>query len=282
MPQFDTNEPISAVIEVGTGYIRIVASERTDTLVEVHPSDPGSDGDVSAAAQTRVEYANGRLTVKAHKNAHQHSWWWFWGGSVEVSIELPADSGVDLRADAEVRAMGRLGECRFTTSMGDVEVDETAKLLVHTGDGDVSVSRASGFAEITTANGDIRVREIDGGALVKTSNGDISLGRVGGDARLNTANGDIQVESALAGLSARTASGDVRLGQVVRGAITLDTGTGEVEVGVRKGTAAWLNVSSQYGDVRVTMDAHDGPAEADDLVEVNATTAYGDILIHRA
>ncbi|MEV4894585.1 DUF4097 family beta strand repeat-containing protein [Nonomuraea sp. NPDC055795] len=282
MPRFDTNEPISASIEIGTGHIRIIASERTDTVVDVRPADSGNESDVSAAEQTRVEYSGGRLTVKTSKDSGRRSWWWLWGGSVEVTVELPSGSGVEVQADAEVRCRGRLGDCRFTTSMGDVDVDEAGRVQIHTGDGDVLVTRAGGPAEITTANGDIRVREIDGAALVKTSNGNITLGQVSGDVRMNTAYGDIQVERALSGVTAKTAAGDVRLGQIVRGSTVIDTAYGELEVGVRKGTAAWLNVSSQYGDVRVQLDAHDGPAEAEDMVEVHATTGYGDILVRRA
>ena len=67
MPTFDTPEPISVTLEVGVGDIRIVASDRTDTIVDVRPSDPAKRSDVTAAEQTRVEYANGSLLVKAQK-----------------------------------------------------------------------------------------------------------------------------------------------------------------------------------------------------------------------
>src|SRR5437764_958604 len=40
MPTFDTPEPISVTVEFGVGDLRIVASDRTDTMVEVRPSDP--------------------------------------------------------------------------------------------------------------------------------------------------------------------------------------------------------------------------------------------------
>lgn len=61
MPTFDTPEPISVTLELGVGDIRIVAGERTDTVVEVRPSDAARTSDVTAAQQTRVEYAGGRL-----------------------------------------------------------------------------------------------------------------------------------------------------------------------------------------------------------------------------
>ena len=71
MPTFDTPEPISVTVEFGVGDLRIVASDRTDTMVEVRPSDPAKKADVTAAEQTRVEYAGGRLLIKAPKSWRQ-------------------------------------------------------------------------------------------------------------------------------------------------------------------------------------------------------------------
>ena len=67
MPTFDTPEPISATIDVAVGDVRISAGDRTDTVVDVRPSDASNDDDVKAAELTRVEYANGQLLVKAPK-----------------------------------------------------------------------------------------------------------------------------------------------------------------------------------------------------------------------
>ena len=72
MPTYDTPEPISVSLELGVGDIRITAGDRTDTVVEVRPSDPANKDDVAAAEQTRVEYADGRLTVKAPKRLRRY------------------------------------------------------------------------------------------------------------------------------------------------------------------------------------------------------------------
>ena len=89
MPTFDTPAPISVTAEFGVGDLRVAAADRTDTVVEVRPSDPTRKADVAAAEQTRVEYANGALVVKAPKG------WRYIGprkdsGSVDIVIELPA------------------------------------------------------------------------------------------------------------------------------------------------------------------------------------------------
>ncbi|MQA86972.1 MAG: DUF4097 family beta strand repeat protein [Streptosporangiales bacterium] len=281
MPTFDTPEPISVTIDLGVGDARITASDRSDTVVEVRPSDGSNESDVKAAEQTHVEYAGGRLLVKAPKTWRRYSFFND-GGSVDLTIELPAGSHVQGDAAmAAFRCQGRLGECRLKTATGDLLLDHTGALRLNTGIGDITVGRAAGNTEVTTGSGAVRIGEVDGAAVIKNSNGDIRVGEVGGDLRLNTANGGISVDHALAGVSANTANGDVRIGEVVRGSVALKTALGELEVGIRDGTSAWLDVNTQHGHVHNWMDASERPEQSDDTVEVRARTAYGDITIRR-
>ena len=69
MPTFDTPEPISATIELAVGDVRITASDRTDTVVEVRPSDAVQRGRRPGRRADPVEYANGQLLVKAPEAA---------------------------------------------------------------------------------------------------------------------------------------------------------------------------------------------------------------------
>jgi uncharacterized protein YaiE (UPF0345 family) len=264
MPAFDTPAPILASIQLTAGDVTIEAGDRADTVVEVRPSDEGSPTDAEAAAQTRVEYAGGALSVRSPKS---RAWRFFGtGGSVEVTVRLPAGSRVDVRAGmADLRCHGRLGASRLDTSSGDVTADTLG-----------------GPSEVTTANGDVRIGEIDGSAVVKSSNGGVTVGTAGGDLRLQTAYGDISVDRALAGLNARTAYGRIRVGEVVRGSVLLETAGGNLEIGVRTGTAAWLDAVSAYGKVTSRLEAAEGPGGSEETVEIRARTSYGDIRIRRA
>ena len=282
MPTFDTPEPISVTVELGVGDLRIVASDRTDTMVEVRPSDPAKKADVTAAEQTRVEYAGGRLLIKAPKNWRQYT---FRGGgeSIDVQVELPA--GSQLRGETGVAALqcrGRLGECRYKTGIGDIQLDQAGAVQLRTGVGDITVERAGGDAELTTGSGSVRIDGIDGTAVVKNSNGDTWIGRVTGDLRVNAANGRISVDRASATVAAKSANGDVRLGEVAHGAVLAQTAFGKVEIGIRDGVAAWLDLNTRYGTVRNDLEAAERPGPGEDAVEVRARTAFGDITIHRS
>lgn len=278
MPTFNTPEPISVTIELSLGDTRITASDRTDTVVEVRPTDESNESDVKAATQTRVDYSNGRLLVKGPKQRG------LFGkvGSIDVEIELPAGSHV--RGDAAMaafRCTGHLGDCGFRTATGDIMVDQTSALRLNTSAGDITVDRAVGQVELTTGTGAVRIRRIDGTALIKNSNGDTWVGEITGDLRVNAANGSILVDQANAAVEAKTANGNIRIGEVVRGTVVLGTSLGELEVGIREGTAARLDVSSLAGTVHTSLEASDGPAPSDETVEVRARTSFGDIIIRR-
>lgn len=280
MPVFDTPEPISVVIAPIVGDVRVIASDRTDTVVQVSPSDPATEADVTAAEQTRVEFAHGRLLVKAPKRKHYSLFGT--GGSIDVTIELPTGSGVQSEAAmGDFRGEGGLGECRVKTSTGHIWLDRTGPLHLSTSLGDVTVDHVAGDA-VVTGSGDIRIGEVAGTAEIKNLNGNSWVGEVGGELRCTSANGDIAVERAHAAVRARTASGSIRVDEAVRGSIALDTAFGTLEVGVRAGTAALLDVRSGFGQVRNSLEASAGPEPSDETVDVRARSSYGDIVIRRA
>ncbi|WP_322755684.1 DUF4097 family beta strand repeat-containing protein [Frankia sp. Cas3] len=282
MPTFDAPEPISVTVELAVGDIRIVASDRTDTVVEVRPSDGAKKSDVAAAEQTRVEYANGMLLIKAPRGWRQHT---FRGGgeSIDVQIDLPAGSHVRAAAGvATLHCTGRLGECRYKTGIGDIHVDQAGAVELRTGSGDIGVGRAVGHTAVTTGSGSVRIGSIDSTAVIKNSNGDTWIGEVASDLRVSAANGDIVVNHAHATVAAKTAKGDVRIGEVARGAILTQTAYGTVDIGILDGVAAWLDLNTSYGNVQNDLDAADRPEPGEDAVEVRARTAYGDITIHRS
>ncbi|MGH3932195.1 MAG: DUF4097 family beta strand repeat-containing protein [Pseudonocardiaceae bacterium] len=280
MPTFDTPEPISVVIDLAVGDVRITAGDRDDTVVEVRPSDGSHEPDVRAAQHTRVEYTTGRLLVTAPK---QRGLGLFSkAGSIDVTIDLPAGSHV--QGDASVaafRCAGPLGECRIKTSAGDFQLEHTGPLDLSTGAGAIVVDHVVGHTELSTGSGRVRLREIDGTAVIKNSNGDTWVGEVAGDLRVYAANGDISVDHAHASVTATTANGDVRIGEVTRGSVALKSAMGEIEIGIRPGTAARLDVHTRFGRVHNQMDPAEGPEPSDQTVEARARTSYGDIVIRR-
>jgi len=293
MPTFDTPAPISVSVDIGAGSLEIIASDRADTVVEIRPTNPAKKIDVGAAEQTRVSYSDGTLTVKAPKNWRQYVVW-SECGSVDVKIELPSrsqlrgEAGVgELRVigpsrAALVRVAGLLGECTFKVGAGDIQVSQAGPLQLRTGVGDITVERAIGHSGITTGSGAVHVSRTEGPAVIKNSNGDIWVGEATADLRVTTANGKISVALARSDVEAKTANGSVQIDEVMDGTVRAHTAMGKVEVGVRRGVAALLDLETSWGKVVNGLDASSAPQPGHPSVEVRARTGFGDIRVFRA
>lgn len=263
MPTFDTPAPVHARVDVAGGSVRVIASDRTDTVVDVRPSNPRSSADVQAAEQTRVEHVAGKLRISSPRRPRLH----FFGGmpSVEIDVSLPTGSRLEVASTAgDVDCEGRLGGVRVDTKYGDIRVEHASALHARTTAGDITVATVDGEADAGTSYGQIRVREATG------------------DLRLDSACGDIAVDRAMGSVAAATKYGEVRIGSAVRGSLVLETAYGSVEAGVCEGTAAWLDVAAGSGRVRNLLAPTAGPDDAEETVEIRARTAYGDVVIRRA
>ncbi|WP_405680715.1 DUF4097 domain-containing protein [Streptomyces sp. NBC_00868] len=218
MQRFDTPAPVAAVLDIPAGRIRFIAADRADTTVEILPADPSKARDVKAAEQTTVEYADAVLRIEAAAPKNQ-----ILGpsGSVEVTVQLPAGSGVQAKtAAAELHGVGRLGDVAFDGAQGTVKLDETAGAHLTLLAGDICVGRLGGPARISTQKGDIHITEAVHGTLtLRTESGDVSVGAARGvSASLDAATAYGRINNALtntdgaaAGLTihATTSYGDI-------------------------------------------------------------------------
>ncbi|MEV7727373.1 DUF4097 family beta strand repeat-containing protein [Streptomyces sp. NPDC087917] len=197
MQKFDTQAPVSAVLDIPAGHIRFIAADRSNTTVEVLPANPSKSRDVKAAEQVTVAYTDGVLRIEAlpPKSRILGS-----SGSVEVTVQLPAGSRVEAKlAAGEFRGVGRLGDVTFEGAQGTVKVDETAGARLSLLAGDISVGRLGGPAEISTQKGDIQVSEaVRGTVTVRTEAGDLSIGAARGvSAALDAGTGYGRIHNAL-------------------------------------------------------------------------------------
>ncbi|MFJ9173537.1 DUF4097 family beta strand repeat-containing protein [Streptomyces sp. NPDC102360] len=218
MQKFDTPAAISAVLRLPAGRVQVIAADRDDTTVEVRPADSSKSRDVQAAEQTTVEFADGvlRVAAPAAKNQLLGA-----SGAIEVTVQLPAGSGVEtIAAAVEFRGVGRLGELACEGAHGTVKIDEAASVRLSSYAGDVTVGRLTGPADIKVQKGDIRIAEAASGALeLNTQMGDVTVDAAPGvSATLDAGTGYGRIhnslmnsEGAKAGLTihATTGHGDI-------------------------------------------------------------------------
>ncbi|RFU41222.1 hypothetical protein DZF91_13155 [Actinomadura logoneensis] len=178
MRKFDTTAPITAVLDVPAGRVRIVAGDEAVTTVEVLPADAAKGRDVKAAEQTAVEYADGVLRIQGPTGNQ------YFGasGALAVTVGLPAGSRVEATtASVEFTTAGRLGDVAYEGAHGTVAVEDAASVTLTTAAGDVEIGRLGGSARITVSKGDIRIAEASAGTVeLSTRDGDVSVGAAAG------------------------------------------------------------------------------------------------------
>lgn len=281
MPTFDTPGPISVSIKLLAGNVMLTAEDRTDTEVTVEPNNPEDESDIQLAEQTRVEYANGTLSIKG-PTLRGYVSWANKSRTVAVTIKLPTGSHLYGTASvANLNATGRLGECEFKSGAGNILLSQTETVRLQTV-GDINVDQVAGVAELSTSSGKLQLGQVSGNANLKNSNGNSWIGEVQGATRVRSSNGDIMVDRAQADIDAVTAYGSVRVGRTHHGSVELKTGMGELEIGVPEGTAAWVDAQTGYGKVRNLLNGSAEPGPDVPIAKIQAHTAFGDVVIRRS
>src|SRR5580700_7738728 len=110
---FNTPSPIAVALDLYVADVRFAVSDRTDTIVEVRPSNPNKAADIKAAENTRVEYDDATRTLSIVSRKPRNRFVNFSGKrpeSIDVFIQLPTDS--DVRGEGQRRLAGAEHRCR--------------------------------------------------------------------------------------------------------------------------------------------------------------------------
>jgi hypothetical protein len=280
MSAFAVDGPASVRIDIQIGRVEVLATPREDVSVDISPSNPRRSGDRAAAESVRVDKAGeGAIVVKGPYKLNLFGR----GDSVDVVVETPEASDVAAVVKyGSARLAGRFAVVRADVPYGAFSVDSADRLELKGGYGDYRVAHVEGDAEIGFKSGSMRVGDVGGRLRLTGADGPITVDRVAGPAELATSSGWIELGTAVAGATIRSAYGSVRLRDAVRGVVRIDGSYGNVEVGVRHGTAVWLDATSQHGVVRTDLAADSGPAAGDETLELRLRTGYGSVDVHRS
>lgn len=276
MPTYATAGPITAKVQVAGARVRVTASDRTDTVVLVEPIDTKSQKDVKVADKTKVEYADGQLSVKTTASGTKDQ-------SVAITIDLPTGSSlaVDLAYSA-VQADGSFGECDLQMSSGQVELDRLDALHANIASGEVAIGHIAGGADIDGGAFTLRIGEVKGTVGLTNSGGQAWIGHASGDLDLGSGSCDFDIDRVDGSITAGTASGAVRIGRMTHGQAKLMNGSGNIEVGISEGSAASIDVNSERGAVHDFVSSEGQQDPSDHKVMIHARTRNGDIIIQRA
>ena len=262
---FDVTGPLRLEIELAAGDIEIDPTLEGKAEVELIAHDEESQRLVDAA---RVELQGDRLVVDVPQKRGGFSLAIVFGrGGIDCRVRCPEGTDVTAKTkSADVRATGTVGALTVTTASGDTSAD-----------------RVRGAANVKSASGDVAITVAESSLDVRSASGDIAVEAVRGKVSVNTASGDVTIGEADADVDVNTVSGDQQHRAVRQGRVTAQAVSGDVEIGVRRGSKAYLDCSTISGDTASELDSLDAAPAADELlVEIKAKTVSGDIRITRA
>jgi len=126
------------------------------------------------------------------------------------------------------------------------------RLRASTGNGDVSVEKASNDLNISTGNGDVHIRMTAGQVNVSTGNGELDIEGATGPVKATTGNGRVFVLTSSGPVTARTGNGeiDVKMKALSSTAdMTFTSGNGTVSVAVPGSFTGEIDASTGNGQL---------------------------------
>ena len=90
-----------------------------------------------------------------------------------------------------------------------VTLPKGVRLRATTGNGDVTIDKASNDLDITSGNGDVRITMTAGQVNVSTGNGELDIEGATGPVRANTGNGRVYVTTSSGPVTAHTGNGEI-------------------------------------------------------------------------
>ncbi len=270
MQVFETPGSVSLQIKLPSGRVLVTTADEPRTTIDVVAL--GRRGqDVVDEIEVTMEERAGRHVLRVEQR-DRFRWGPIqitWGGDFECRITCPAGTDLDMSGGStELRVDGDLGS-----------------VSVRTASGDIRLGTARGKLQVKTASGDVAVDRIESDASVVTVSGDLGIGRVDASLTARAVSGDVTIGTLAAELGLSTTSGDVEIKAIVGGDVRVQTVSGDVRVGIARGTRVWIDAASVSGDLESELGLEDGAGEPDAsgaVVPLQVKTVSGDVAVVRA
>jgi DUF4097 and DUF4098 domain-containing protein YvlB len=248
--RFATPQPIRLHLRNAAGSVEIVAGDGAETTVDITSGRGDPPVRVELSADARI------LTVEPENGRYRHR--------IDIKVGLPAGSEVHVE----------------TASAGVVVRGAVARLDVSTASGSIDADQVDGRAELGSASGSAQVGTVAGPLGFRSASGSLRVDRVGDSCEARSASGSVTIRLADGDVAAKTVSGRVIVGEAHRGTVDVGSTSGSVEVGVRRGTLVWLDVTSVMGRARSDLESEGEPTGSGGApLTVRAQSVSGSVTI---
>ena len=270
MHVFETPGSVSLQVKLPSGRVLVTTADQPSTTVEVVAV--GRRGqDAIDEIDVTLDDRPGRHVVKIEQR-DRFRWGPIqitWGGDFECRIVCPPGTDLEFSGGStDLRADGALGEVSVRTASGDIRVESASReLQAKTASGDISVDTIAAQASLATVSGEIDVERVDAPVTARSVSGRVTIASISAALGVSTTSGNIDLKA--------ISGGDVRAKSV----------SGDVRIGVARGTRTWVDASSVSGrlESELGLEDQEPSGEAGEaVVPLHVKTVSGDVSIVRA
>jgi hypothetical protein len=278
-------------VENAAGRIGITTHDGAVTEVSVQPMTADAESLVERSRIAHREVAGGHVvTVSVPKRSVLG---WLIRPEVEIEVRVPPGASLEIAAEsADVQATGSFNDVEVRTASGSVHLDEaTGSARLRTASGALEVGALQDDSRLDSVSGDVAIDYSAGRVQVRTVSAEVAIGHAASAATVRSVSGDVRIRQALSDVRVDSVSGDVTVDSVSEGRLWAKTVSGDVTVGIARGSVFHIDALSVSGQTRSEIPlagqsagsdgAADGGAERPP-VDVEIRTMSGDVHVLRA
>ncbi|RJQ82902.1 hypothetical protein D5S17_01490 [Pseudonocardiaceae bacterium YIM PH 21723] len=291
--EFDAPAPVELTVNIDSGAVDVKLEQTDKVTVTVAPG-PAPAGGIGAGIAgivnwvstqfgnqstpprsqdellrdairlTRVEQHGRNIAVQTPKNLPLRTI------GLQITVTAPEGSTVLVHGKlAAIDVTGPAERATLNTATGDITLDKVAHTSI-----------------LSTGSGSVRVTGSQDGLKIRTGTGDVEVGSLAGHTSIGTGGGNVWLGSVNGVVKARSGTGALTIADAAGGVIDVGTGSGSVQVGIREGVLANLDLNSAWGTARSELDISEtapvNPPAGAPTVIVKARTGAGNVLVARA
>lgn len=288
---FETPGRVRLEVESAAGRIGISTHDGAVTEVSVQPMSGDSESLVERSRITHREVAGGHVvTVSVPKRSVLG---WLIRPEVEIEVRVPEGASLEIASEsADVQATGSYNDVEVRTASGSVHLDEsTGSARLRTASGPLEIGALQDDSRLDSVSGDVAIGYSAGRMQVRTVSADIAIGHAASAVNVRSVSGDVRIRQALSDVRVDSVSGDVMVDSVREGRVWAKTVSGDVTVGIARGSVFHVDALSVSGQMRSEIPLAGQPSGSEGAVDggvegppvdVEIRTMSGDVFVLRA
>jgi DUF4097 and DUF4098 domain-containing protein YvlB len=212
--------------------------------------------DIIIKEETLISTPGKNLKVKTFSGDVSVSTWSAEGVYVKITGNESAKDNLDITLESSDDGVKVIIEEKNNSNLSglnlkiDIRLPQSYNADISSAEGNLKLNGVSGNIEMKTADGDIKTSEISGSLDLKTAGGNIESLNFSGNISVSTAGGDIYLDGSNGKISGATEGGDIKLHYKGENKeIKLTTSGGDIEVTLPSNFAADCKLTTYSGEI---------------------------------